>query len=78
MKKEVVSIKRQKWIEPEIVDEVEVGKLSKDFVACVYDGKYWVGQVLKKSNAHDDVLVSFMHPGSPTRKLHWPYNEDLC
>jgi len=39
---------------------------NNDFVACVYDEKWWLGKVADKSEDNNDVLVHFFHPGPKT------------
>ena len=54
--------------------DCEVGK----FLACVYDGKWWVGLVRDHSEEENDVRVTFMHPHGPAKFFRWPAREDVC
>lgn len=38
---------------------------EKDYVACVYDDQWWIGEVVDISLENDDVLVHFYHPAGP-------------
>ncbi len=49
-----------------------------DFVACIYDKKWWVGFVLDVNDDDGDVLIKFMHPHGPSRSFSWPNNDDIC
>ena len=54
--------------------ECEVGK----FVACLYDGKWWIGYIRDTNEEHQDIQVVFMHPHGPARSFSWPEREDVC
>ena len=49
-----------------------------DYVACIYDGTWWIFVVLEKNEEELDVLIKSMHPSGPTRSIHWSEKEDLC
>jgi len=49
-----------------------------NYIACMYDGKWWIGNIRDTSDEEGDVLVSFMHPFGPARSFHWPAREDTC
>ena len=38
---------------------------NNDFVACIYDEKWWLGRIEDKSEDKNDVLVHFFHPCGP-------------
>lgn len=46
-------------------DGTEIG----DFIAVVYDRKWYIGEVVYRRR---DVLVKFMSPAGPTTKFQWP------
>jgi len=48
------------------------------FVACVYDGEWWLGNITEISTDNDDVKVSFMHPHGPATSFCWPSTIDHC
>ena len=49
-----------------------------DYIACMYDSKWWIGIVLQKDDDGKDFLIKFMHPCGPMRSLHWPSKDDIC
>jgi hypothetical protein len=48
------------------------------YVACMYDEKWWVGNIRELCHEENDVLVNFMHPNGPARSFSWPAREDTC
>lgn len=48
------------------------------YVACIYDTKWWIGNVCKVSLEEEDALINFMHPHGPCRNFHWPSTLDKC
>jgi hypothetical protein len=48
------------------------------YVACMYDGKWWVSNIMELSQEENDIKVSFMHPHGPARSFMWPAREDTC
>ena len=48
-----------------------------DYIACLYDGRWWIGSVCSISEEHDDVQVNFMHPHGPAPAFKWPQREDV-
>lgn len=48
------------------------------YIACMYDGKWWVGNIRELCQEENDVMVSFMHPHGPARSFRWPAREDTC
>ena len=59
-------------------DKIKYNAKVHDYVACLYDGKWWVGLVLEVSFEEQDCRVSFMHPASPTNNICWPVRAYLC
>ena len=52
---------------------------SSDYVACVYESKWWVGLVIEVDRENQDVLTKFMEPHGPSRSFHWPeHRDDIC
>ena len=53
-----------------------------EFVACVYDYNWWVGQIKSISLELEDISVSFMHPHGPAKGFQWPEEsgkkKDVC
>ena len=35
------------------------------YVACMYDGHWWLGNIIETDCEQDDVKVTFMHPCGP-------------
>lgn len=48
------------------------------YICCVYDSKWWLGNVMETSDEHEDLRVQFMHPHGPNRTFHWPASIDDC
>lgn len=48
------------------------------YVSCLYDGKWWLGNILEINAEYEDVKVQFMHPPGPAASFHWPVREDVC
>ena len=48
------------------------------YISCVYDGRWWIGTVIDKSEEFQDVSVKFMPPAGPAASFHWPVREDVC
>ena len=49
-----------------------------DFVACIYEQKWWIGIVTDIDSQQSDLQIKFMHPYGPARSFHWPRNDDVC
>ena len=49
-----------------------------EFVACLYDLKWWIGIALEVNDEEGDILVKFLHPNRPARSFSWPPNDDVC
>ena len=54
--------------------DCEIGK----YVACAYDGNWWIGLIRETSENEGDVQISFLHPHGPAASFHWPSREDIC
>ena len=48
------------------------------YVAAVYDNKWWLGMILQVDNEHDDYKIRFLHPAGPSPTFHWPQFDDEC
>ena len=48
------------------------------FVACTCERQWWIGTVKLKSDEHNDLLISFMHPSGEAKQYSWPQKEDAC
>ena len=42
------------------------------YVACVYDTKWWNGYVLERSQEQEGVKVKLMHSKGPAISFEWP------
>ena len=47
------------------------------YVACLYDGNWWIGIIREKSEEHGDVLVSFLHPHGPEDMKIYELTDDM-
>lgn len=50
--------------------------LPGQFVACVYERKWYVGNITERSNENQDCLVSFMKRNDDI--FSWPNRKDCC
>lgn len=48
------------------------------YVACVYDNKWWIGNICEISTEENDTLITFMHPQGPAQSFYWPERRDVC
>ena len=48
------------------------------FIACIYDSRWWIGQVLDIDEEEGDVRVQFMWPHGPRKQFSWPHRDDIC
>ncbi len=48
------------------------------YVACMYDEKWWIGNVCENSEEEKDSMISFMHPNGPSNQFCWPSRRDTC
>jgi len=44
----------------------------------MYDGHWWLGNIIETDYEQDDVKVTFMHPCGPATTFRWPRREDIC
>ena len=51
---------------------------ENDFVACVYDDKWWIGMVEVINKEERDAKVIFFHPSGPAQTFVWPARADVC
>ena len=64
--------------EPEIKDvTIESIRLS-EYVACMYDEKWWIGVVDEVSEVEQDVKINFLHPPGHSPSFQWPRRLDVC
>ena len=52
--------------------------MVNDYIACVYDLKWYVGVVCEVNETEQDCFVSFLHPSGPARSFVWPSKKDSC
>lgn len=48
------------------------------YIACIYDNEWWIGNICEVSFEHHDVLVKFMRPHGPSQSFYWPKQKDFC
>lgn len=48
------------------------------YVAVVYDQKWYIGCITQKCEEHQDFLVNFMVPPGPSKSFSWPKHVDEC
>ena len=49
-----------------------------NYIACKYDGRWWIGLIEEISEENRDVGVNFLHPPGPTKSFSWPRRKDFC
>ena len=47
------------------------------YVACIYDNEWHIGNIVERSDSNRDVLINFMQRKEQIR-LSWPQHEDKC
>lgn len=70
----IAHVDRSAEIEPMPVVNLQPGQ----YVACVYENNWWIGNVCETSVEECDVLINFMHPHGIARSFHWPARKDTC
>ena len=73
---EDISFKEHSFSKDEVFQPFTI-KLSS-YVAVVYDGTWWLGNILEIDDAEKDVKVKFLHPKGPSTYFHWPIRDDTC
>jgi hypothetical protein len=48
------------------------------YVAAVYDGKWYIGMVTEWSQEHGDVVINFMTRNVDSNTITWPSRKDEC
>lgn len=59
--------------------ETKISNLQPgQYVACIYDNKWWIVNSCDVSLEEHDALINFMHPHGPARSFFWPSRKDSC
>ena len=58
--------------------DIRFSMVPGDYIACLYDGMWWIGSVRASSEENNDYEVVFMHPHGPAAGFRWPRNDDVC
>ena len=48
------------------------------YIACIYDNNWWIGNISQISVDNYDALINFMHLHGPASFFHWPLRNDTC
>ena len=48
------------------------------YVACIYENKWWIGIIEIVNENERDLDIKFMHPHGPASSFHWPHFPDRC
>lgn len=51
---------------------------EKDYVACVYESRWWLGEVTQVHKDEEDCTVHFFHPAGPTTSFYKSVNDHAC
>ena len=55
------------------VDEPEPDYRAGQYIACLYDGHWWlIGSIMDGDYEQDDLKVTFMQPYGPAPTFSWP------
>lgn len=49
-----------------------------EYIICVYDRQWWIGNIKGVDHEENDVQVLFMHPHGPRKSFAWPKKDDVC
>ena len=58
------------------IDRRELKIEPGQYVACVYEGSWWIEIICEVSEEQKDAYVTFMHPHGPKEVFHWPSTQD--
>ena len=47
-----------------------------NFIACIYDAHWWIGNVREISEEQENFLIDFMHPHGMAQPFYWPCSMD--
>ena len=56
--------------------DISLNIKKMDYIACFYDGFWWVG--IAEDVSELDIKVRFMHPHGPGKNFFWPMRTDEC
>lgn len=59
-------------------DETATDYKGGQYIACMYDGNWWLGNITERDYDQVDVKVTLMHPHGPAATFRWPRREDIC
>ena len=48
------------------------------YIACIYDNNWWIGNIAEISTEDHDASINFMHPHGVATSFHWPLKNDTC
>ncbi|GBM36399.1 hypothetical protein AVEN_234790-1 [Araneus ventricosus] len=48
------------------------------YVACVYEGNWWIELGSELNKEEGDHTIAFMHPHGPSETFYWPEGQDEC
>lgn len=48
------------------------------YIACVYDEKWFLGNIVEISEENQDILIKFMKQSISSNTFTWPHREDIC
>lgn len=52
--------------------------LPGNYVACIYDDKWWIGNIVEALVEESDTLIKFMCPHGLASSFYWPKRHDIC
>ena len=47
------------------------------YIACKFDGYWWIGVVTEIDKINKEFLIDGMHPNGPSEQFYWPDTQDL-
>ena len=64
--------------EPDVSSVPANTYLPGQYVACMYDRCWWLGNVIMVADDNADIQINFMHPKGPSHSFAWPTRKDEC
>lgn len=55
--------------------EISLSFNKNDYLACIYDEKWWIGKVLEISEENNDLYIQFFHPYGPKTSFKLSKND---
>ena len=60
------------------IDKRELKLQPGQYVVCIYDNHWWIGNISVACKEEHDSLINFMHSHGTTKQFHWPLQKNIC